>query len=117
VYYENDCLTSATACSSKLYASMIAGTPVVCNTLPAFTEFSKEYGGCIFMRSLDPEEIRYCAGIMATGEYRGLRVQANRASAILQAFPRAAILKDAMRRVLGPGRLPVHHQYKGIDTI
>lgn len=57
IYYENDCLNSAYACSNKLYASVFAGVPIICNRLPVFEDFSSEYGGVIFFESLSKDSI------------------------------------------------------------
>jgi hypothetical protein len=57
VYYENNCLNSAWACSSKFYAAVFAGKPVLCNRLPAFSAFAERWGGCIFLDSLSRDEI------------------------------------------------------------
>jgi glycosyltransferase involved in cell wall biosynthesis len=58
VFYENDCLNSAYACSNKFYSSVMAGTPVICNRLPAFEAFAKQYGGVVFIDELNTESIR-----------------------------------------------------------
>lgn len=58
VYYENVGLNYAYACSSKFYASVFAGIPVLANHLPAFEDFAGRYGGVIFFDSLTPESIR-----------------------------------------------------------
>jgi glycosyltransferase involved in cell wall biosynthesis len=100
VYYENDCLNSASACSSKFYASMIAGTPVVCNDLPAFRDFAEEFGACVIMDSLAPSEISRCIDALSTPRYRELKAEATRAGAALKTFPRTATLKRVFRTVL-----------------
>lgn len=60
VYYENDCLNSAYACSNKFYASVFAGTPIICNRLPAFERFAQSYGGVVFCETLSSQDIN-CA--------------------------------------------------------
>lgn len=60
VYYENNGLNAAYACSSKFYTSVFAGVPIICNRLPAFQSFGREYGGVAFFDSLDPQAIAAC---------------------------------------------------------
>jgi hypothetical protein len=60
VYYENNGLNAAYACSSKFYASVFAGVPILCNRLPAFQSFGRKYGGVAFFDSLDPQTIAAC---------------------------------------------------------
>lgn len=60
VYYENNGLNAAYACSSKFYASVFAGVPIICNRLPAFQSFGRKYGGVAFFDSLDPQAIAAC---------------------------------------------------------
>ena len=60
VYYQNTNLNSAYACSTKFYTSVFAGTPIICNRLPAFEAFAIKYGGVVFFDVLSPEAIRAC---------------------------------------------------------
>lgn len=64
VYYENDCLNSAYACSSKFYVSVFAGIPVLCNRLPAFELFASEYGGTAFVDSLERDAINRALSLL-----------------------------------------------------
>jgi glycosyltransferase involved in cell wall biosynthesis len=98
VYYENDCINSAYACSSKFYASMMAGTPVICNDLPVFRAFSEEHGACVILPKLGAEEIVTCVHQVADQVER-LRSEAARAGAQLRAYPRVETLRNAMRSV------------------
>ena len=107
VYYENDCINSAYACSSKFYASMIAGTPVICNDLPVFRRFSEEHGACWILESLDPSAIALCVDRLTATDYSAIKKQSIEAGAALREFPRATILKQAVQDVLGPRRTPV----------
>jgi glycosyltransferase involved in cell wall biosynthesis len=100
VYYENDCINSAWACSSKLYTSMIAGTPVLCNDLPAFREFQQEHGACVVLETFDATSIARGVRVFTGPVYQELKAQAAAAGAALSAFPRAAILKAALESVL-----------------
>jgi hypothetical protein len=67
VYYENDCLNSAYACSSKFYVSVFAGVPLLCNRLPAFELFAAEHGGVAFIDGLDRESIEQCVADVLSG--------------------------------------------------
>jgi hypothetical protein len=100
VCYENDCINSASACSSKLYASMIAGTPVICNDLPALRQFSQEHGGCAILETLDSAGIEQCVEVLSSGAYRALKAEAIKAGSVLNQFPRASILQHAMHGLL-----------------
>ena len=97
VFYEYDCLNSAHACSSKFYASVFAGTPVICNRLPAFEEFAAEYGGCVFLDSLAVEDIRGTirSAWYPSRRYEVLRAEIRSARASLERTPRAQRLEAA----------------------
>jgi hypothetical protein len=58
VYYENDCINSAWACSNKFFAAVFAARPILCNRLPAFEQFANEYGGCVILDSVTPCGVR-----------------------------------------------------------
>jgi glycosyltransferase involved in cell wall biosynthesis len=60
VYYKNDCLNSAYACSNKFYNAVFAGVPIICNRLPAFESFSRRFGGIVFLDNLSSSEIHRC---------------------------------------------------------
>lgn len=60
VYYENDCLNSAYACSNKFYTAVFAGIPVLCNRLPAFEQFTSRHGGVVFIDSLSSDAVAAC---------------------------------------------------------
>jgi glycosyltransferase involved in cell wall biosynthesis len=105
VFYQNDCINSASACSSKLNTSMLAGTPVVCNDLPAFREFAKEHGACVIMQNDEPSEIARCIDVLATPQYQKLKADAIRAGECLREFPRERILQNAFHQLLQPGRV------------
>jgi hypothetical protein len=60
VYYENSCINSAYACSTKFYTSVFAGVPIICNRLPAFQSFADKYGGVVFFETLDATAIEAC---------------------------------------------------------
>jgi glycosyltransferase involved in cell wall biosynthesis len=109
VYYQNDCINSAYACSSKFYTSMIAGTPVVCNDLPAFRAFAAEHGACLVLERLDSPGIARCIERLAGGEYQALKEQAIEAGRALREFPRAAVLKRAVDDALRPGMAEAEH--------
>jgi len=60
IYYENDCINSAYACSNKFYTSVFAGIPIICNRLPSFQIFSDEFGGVAFFEELTAGAIKDC---------------------------------------------------------
>jgi glycosyltransferase involved in cell wall biosynthesis len=97
VYYENDCVNSAYACSSKFYASMIAGTPVICNDLPAFRAFSEKHGASVILSNLAAQEIAAAVEAIARGSSQRLRSEAAAAGAVLKNYPRAETLRSAFR--------------------
>ncbi len=75
VYYPNDCLNSAYACSNKLYAAVFAGVPVLCNRLPAFEQFAGRHGGVVFLEDLSPAAIEdaVAGALAAPGRIETLR--------------------------------------------
>jgi hypothetical protein len=88
IYYENNCLNSAYACSSKFFVSVFAGVPVVCNRLPAFQSFAEQYGGIAFFDSLSQEAIDKCVkNALDYLHYSELKREMTEAAKILGAIP------------------------------
>ena len=102
VYYENDCLNSAYACSNKFYASIFAGTPVLCNRLPAFETFADQYGGVVFFDHLDPASLnaRISAIKDDAAEYERIRGQVLAARSQLASGSREERLQAAIRELI-----------------
>lgn len=85
VYYKNNCLNSAYACSNKFYASVFAGVPVICNRLPALEAFAGRYGGVEFFDALEPRAIEDCiARALAPERYSRLKREILRARQALE---------------------------------
>ena len=97
VYYENDCINSAYAESSKFYSSIFAGTPILCNKLPAFQIFAEKYGGIKFINVLNPNEIdRSITDIFNSPDYyERLRNEVIQARNQLIEMPEEEIIKRA----------------------
>jgi glycosyltransferase involved in cell wall biosynthesis len=87
VYYENNCVNSAHACSSKFYASVFAGIPILCNRLPAFVEFAEKHGGVVFFDDLDSSAINAQIEALVDNAvgYPALSEQMTRAREVLRA--------------------------------
>lgn len=101
VYYENDCLNSAYACSNKFYASVFAGTPVICNRLPAFELFSDEFGGVAFIDKLENKAIQQCLDdlLNKNGRWNELRQQMFAAREVLSRVHREQDIVDAFAQL------------------
>jgi glycosyltransferase involved in cell wall biosynthesis len=113
VYYKNDCLNSAYACSSKLYCAAFAEVPVVCNDLPAFRAFSERYGGLAMVRDNSPIEIsRVVTALRQDADWYNRLVQEMRAAKrIFRSDARSARIRHAFVEMLRPSSRrprPVH---------
>jgi glycosyltransferase involved in cell wall biosynthesis len=102
VYYENDCLNSAYACSNKFYAAIFAGTPIICNRLPAFDLFAQRYGGVVFLDSLSPQDVNNCIYkiVNTPGCYDRLKREILRAREELSHLPRKQRLLEAFQALI-----------------
>ena len=106
VYYPNNSLNSAYACSSKFYASIFAGVPILCNRLPAFEIFSANYGGVFFFDELTPERINASIqDILSDPDAISQRkIEVLRAREILENLPREEIILKAFSLLLNRGK-------------
>ncbi len=101
VYYENDCLNSAYACSNKFYNSVFAGVPVLCNRLPVFLNFANRYGGVEFFDNLEAKSIQSCIHrALQPARYVQLKNDITRAKKILEAIPLEEKIERAFREIL-----------------
>lgn len=102
IYYENNCLNSAYACSSKFYAAIFAGSLIICNRLPAFEVFSSAHGGVVFFDLLSPREIseRITKVLSSPAEYNRLKQEMRVARESLQQVSQEQILSEAFDRFI-----------------
>jgi glycosyltransferase involved in cell wall biosynthesis len=104
VYYGENDLNSAYACSGKFYNAVYAGVPVLCNRLPAFLEFAERHGGVAFLESLAPDGLRErITQILQDPELRrDLARQMRQAALDLSRTPREENLLRAVEGALAP---------------
>ncbi len=105
VYYEDTCINSAYACSTKFYTSAFAGVPILCNRLPAFQIFAKQYGGVVFFDALEAKTLEACiAQALDPSYYPRLKKEIRNARKQLLSTSLESKINQAFHRLLDQDR-------------
>jgi hypothetical protein len=104
VYYPGVDLNSRWAASSKFYASIFAGVPVLANRLDAFSAFSKRFGAVLFYEDLSVAGLQNALQCLLRSAvpFAHLKVEARRAAVLLREDQRtkSAALDSALEELV-----------------